>query len=49
MDPLKNNRNIGFLSITGPDFLKNHIATKLAFNVGPTSARQGNAISLAGR
>ena len=28
----------------GPDPLKNHKATKLAFNVGPTSARQRNVI-----
>ena len=26
--PLKNHKNIGFLSNTGPDPLKNHIATK---------------------
>ena len=35
--PLK---NIGFLSNTGP----RPLATKPAFNVGPTSARQRNAI-----
>ena len=29
-NPLKNHKNIGFLSNTGPDFLKN----KLAFNLG---------------
>ena len=28
----------GFLSNTGPDPLKNHKATKPAFNVGPSSA-----------
>ena len=33
-------QNIGFLSYTGPDPLKNHKATKPAFNVGPLSARQ---------
>ena len=33
--PLKNHKNIGFLSNTGPDPLKNHKATKPAFNVGP--------------
>ena len=38
--PLKNHKNIGFLSNTGPGPL----ATKPAFNVGPTSARQRNAI-----
>ena len=36
--PLKNHKNIGFLSNTGPDPLKNHKAAKPAFNVGPTSA-----------
>ena len=35
---------IGFLSITGPDPLKNRKATKLAFNVRPSSARQRKAI-----
>ena len=29
---------------TGPDPLKNHKATKPAFNVGPSSASQRNAI-----
>ena len=29
---------------TGPDLLKNHKATKPAFNVGPSSARQRNTI-----
>ena len=38
--PLKNHKKIGFLSNTGPDLLKNHKATKPAFNVGPLSARQ---------
>ena len=33
-------KNIGFLSNTGPDPLKNHKAAKPAFNVGPSSARQ---------
>ena len=32
--PLKNYKNIGFLSNTGPDPLNNHKATKPAFNVG---------------
>ena len=36
--PLKNHKNIGFLSNTGPDPLKNHKATKPAFNFGPLSA-----------
>ena len=42
--PLKNHKNIGFLSNTSPDPLKNHKATKPAFNVGSSSARQRNAI-----
>ena len=42
--PLKNHKNIGFLSNTGLDRLKNHKATKLAFNVRPSSAGQRNAI-----
>ena len=41
--PLKNQENVGFLSNTGPYPLKNHKATKPAFNVGPSSARQRNA------
>ena len=40
LDPLKNHKNIGFLSNTGSDPLKIHKATKPAFNVGPSSARQ---------
>ena len=32
---LKNNKAIGFLSVTGLDPLKNNKATKPAFNVGP--------------
>ena len=54
--PMKKSQNIGFLSNSGPDPLKNHKATKLAFNVGPLSARQQNTmfrhlngVSLAGR
>ena len=46
---LKNHKNIGFLSNTGPDPLQNHKATKPAFNVGPSSARQRNAIEMAVR
>ena len=42
--PLKNHKNIEFLSNTGPDSLKNHKTTKPAFNSGPLSARQRNAI-----
>ena len=36
--PLKNHKNIGFLSNTGPEPLNIHKATKPAFNVGPSSA-----------
>ena len=43
---LKNHKNI---DNTGPDPLKNHIATKPAFNVGPSFARQRNPISMAFR
>ena len=46
---LKNNKNKGFLSNSGPDPLKNYEATKPAFNVGPSSARQRNAIYMAFR
>ena len=42
--PLKNHKNIVFLSNSGPDPLKNHKATEPAFNVRPSSARQLNAI-----
>ena len=42
--PLENHKNIGSLSITGLDPIKHHIATKPAFNEGPASARQLNAI-----
>ena len=38
--PLKNHKNIGFLSNTGPDPLKIYKAAKTAFNVGPSSAHQ---------
>ena len=44
LDPLKNHKNIRFLSNTGPGPLKNNKATKPAFNVGPSSACQRNAI-----
>ena len=42
--PQKIHQNIGFLINTGPDPLKNHKATKPAFNIGTTAARQRNAI-----
>ena len=44
LTPLKNHKNIGFLSNTGPDPLKNHKTTKPAFNVGSSSAHQRNTI-----
>ena len=44
--PKKNHKNIGFLSGTGPDPLKNDKATKQAFDVGSSSALQRNAIFL---
>ena len=41
--PLKNHKNIGFLSNTGPDPLKNHKATKPALKcwaiIGPPAKR----------
>ena len=40
------NKNIGFLSNTGMDSLNNHKATKPAFIVGPSLARQENAIEM---
>ena len=40
---LKNHKNVGFSSNTGSDHLKS-AATKPAFNVGSSSARQRNAI-----
>ena len=42
--PLENYKNIGLLSKSGPDPLNNHKANKPAFNFGPLSARQRNAI-----
>ena len=41
--PLKNHKNIEFLSNTGPEHLKIKKLPML-FNVGPSSARQRNAI-----
>ena len=38
-------QNIGFLSNSGPDPLKNHEAIKPAFNVGASPSRQRNAIN----
>ena len=45
----KKSQNIGFLSNTGRESLKNHKATKPATNVEPSSARQRNAIKMAVR
>ena len=36
--PLKNLNNVGVFSNTSPDPLKDHKATKPAFNIGPPSA-----------
>ena len=44
--PGKITKLVGFLSNTVPDPLKNNKATKPAFNVEPSSARQRNAIKL---
>ena len=38
--PLKNHKNIGYLSNTGQDPLKNHKASKPAFDFGPSTAHQ---------
>ena len=46
---MKNHKNIGLLTNTGPVPLKTHNATKPAFDVGPSSARQRNAIAMAFR
>ena len=45
--PSEKSQNIGFSSNTGPDPLKNHKATKPAFNVGPLLACQQNVILMA--
>ena len=42
--PLAKSQKYRFLRNTGPDPLKNHKATKPAFNVWPSSACQRNAI-----
>ena len=46
---LKNYKNIGFHCNTVSDPMKNYKATKPAFNVGLSSARQRNAILIAFR
>ena len=45
--PIGNHNTIGFLSNTGSEPTKTRKATKSAFNVGPQSAGQRNAISMA--
>ena len=45
LPPLKNHKYIGFLNNICSNTLKNHKATKPAFNVGPSSAPQQNAIA----
>ena len=47
--PPENHTAIRFFSNTGPDPLQNHKAAKPAFKVGPSLARQRNAISMAFR
>ena len=42
--PLKNHKNIGFLSNTDPDPLNNHKAAQPAFNNGLSLARQRNPL-----
>ena len=46
--PLKNHKNIGFLSNTGPE-LQKWQSYQARFNVGSSSARQWNAIEMAFR
>ena len=46
--PLKNHKNIGFLSNSGPVPLKSYEATEPAFNVGLSSAPQRNAMKFHG-
>ena len=45
--PMGNHNTIRFLSNTGSDPTKTRKATKSAFNVGPQSVGQRNAISMA--
>ena len=42
--PLNNHKHLGCQINSGPDRVKNHKATEPAVNVGPSSARQRNAI-----
>ena len=43
-DPPDKSPQKRFLSYTGPNTLKNHKDTKPAFNIGPSSVHQRNAI-----
>ena len=45
----ENHKNIGFSNNTGLESLKNHKTTEPALDVGPSSARQRNAIYMAFR
>ena len=45
--PMRNRNTIGFLSNTGSEPTNTRKATKSAFNVGPQSADERNAISIA--
>ena len=45
--PMGNHNTIRFLSSTGPEPTKTRKATNSAFNVGPQTAGQRNAISMA--
>ena len=45
--PMGNHNTIGFLSNTGSEPTKTRKATKSSFNIGPQSAGQRNAISMA--
>ena len=47
--PLKNHKNKGFLTKTGPDRLKNHKATKPAFIVGSSAAQLAEHYLMANR
>ena len=44
--PPEKSQNLGLVSNSGPDLLKNHKATEPAFNVGPSSSSQGDAIEM---
>ena len=48
-EPPENSQNIGVLSNSGPDLLKNYEATEPAFNVGLSPSRHFNGVSHDGR